>query len=375
MNPARGAARGAAGGRILGWDLLRGICAVTVAFYHLSYWLGLAELPALGTYGVYLFFVLSGASLAYVYPVDAVRSMGDAGRFLATRWLRLAPLYLLLCVVFIAMLAVRNGALADHLGWRLLLNASFGFGLYDPALWAILIGGWSLGIEFVYYLCFPLLARVLPHRALAVAVFLVLVSVQFGWIQATVGSKGWGAVVADYHQAPAFAAYFFGGCLLGHWQRSGAPAWPEAAGWLAAVAWVGLLLLLMPRDAGDELLGLRGLALFFACFAAVHVSGRARLGTRTARLAAWFGDVTYGTYLLHPMLFFSIAWLVALPLTGSEPQTWSAPARWATLVGVIAIATGLAGFSERRFERPLRRWSRKRLAKPGAQSDAASISS
>lgn len=362
-------------GRILGWDLLRGVCAITVAFYHLSYWLGLAELPALGTYGVYLFFVLSGASLAYVYPADEVRSFGDVGRFLATRWLRLAPLYLLLCLVFIAMLAVRNGALANHLGLRLLLNASFGFGVYDPALWALLIGGWSLGIEFVYYLCFPLLARVLPHRALAAGVLLVLVIVQFGWIQRTVGSNGWTAAVTDYHQAPAFAAYFFGGCLLGNWQRRAGPAWPEAAAWLAAAGWVGLLLLLMPRNAGDELLGLRGIALFLACFAAVHVSGRASLGTGTARLAAWFGDVTYGTYLLHPMLFFGAAWFVALPLTGSEPQTWSTPARWLTLVVVIATATALAGLSERRLERPLRRWSRKRFEKPRAQSDADSISS
>jgi peptidoglycan/LPS O-acetylase OafA/YrhL len=56
VNPSRG--------RVLGWDLLRGLCALTVASYHLLYWLGLAELPALGTYGVYLFIVLSGASLA-----------------------------------------------------------------------------------------------------------------------------------------------------------------------------------------------------------------------------------------------------------------------------------------------------------------------
>ena len=59
------------GERVLGWDLLRGLCALTVASYHLLYWLKIVELPALGTYGVYMFFVLSGASLAYNY--DAAR--------------------------------------------------------------------------------------------------------------------------------------------------------------------------------------------------------------------------------------------------------------------------------------------------------------
>ena len=136
--------------RILGWDLLRGVGALMVAFYHLSYWLGLTELPALSTYGVYLFFVLSGASLAYVYPAERVRTLGDTLRFLATRWLRLAPLYLLLCVVFVVMLSVRNGQLVGRLPLRFALNATFAFGLWDPALWALLIGGWTLGIEFVY---------------------------------------------------------------------------------------------------------------------------------------------------------------------------------------------------------------------------------
>lgn len=374
MNPPPSVAEA---GRILGWDLLRGVCALTVAFYHLSYWLGLTELPALGTYGVYLFFVLSGASLAYVYPADRVRSLKDVGRFLATRWLRLAPLYLLLCVVFVLMLSLRNGAAVNELGLRFALNASFGFGFYDPAIWALLIGGWSLGIEFVYYLAFPLLARVLPRRWLSALVLLILVVLQFVWIEETVGSGGWTAAVVDYHQAPAFAAYFFGGCVLGYWQRQAPPLRGEHAAWLASIGWLLMLLVLMPERPGDELLGVRGALLFITCFVAVHASGQAHLSGRTARLAAWFGDITYGTYLLHPMLFFALAWFVALPLTGAEPPQWPAAARWAMLLVVIAGATSLAALSERSLEAPLRRWSRRRLqaGRRSAQSEAASISS
>jgi peptidoglycan/LPS O-acetylase OafA/YrhL len=365
--------------RVLGWDLLRGVCALVVAFYHLSYWLGLAELPALGTYGVYLFFVLSGASLAYVYPLQRVNGAGDVARFLATRWLRLAPLYVALCLLHVALLALHKGAPLGELGWRFLLNATFTFGFEDPALTALLIGGWSLGIEFVYYLCFPLLARVLPQRLGAWLLLVALAALQGGWILATVGRHGWFDAVAAYHQAPAFAAYFFGGCLLGHRQRAHAPRSPGWMGALAAAAWVVLLLVLMPQKPGDELLGVRGVLLFLACFAAVHGCGRAQLHGRLAAIARWGGDITYGTYLLHPVLFFALARFVALPLTGVDVTTWPTPGRWALLLVVLVAATVLAICSERWLEAPVRRWGQRKLGRtrpaPTAQSDVASISS
>jgi peptidoglycan/LPS O-acetylase OafA/YrhL len=341
---------------VLGWDLLRGVGALMVAFYHLSYWLGLTELPALGTYGVYLFFVLSGASLAYVYPAERLRGIGDTLRFLATRWLRLAPLYLLLCVVFIVMLSLHNGQWVNRIPLRLALNASFAFGLQDPAVWALLIGGWTLGIEFVYYLFFPLLARVLRHRWASLLLLAALVALQWWWIYRTVGSAGWSAGVIAYHQVPAFAAYFFGGCMLGHWQRRAAPAAPEWQGWLVAAAWVGLLLALMPAAPGQELLGARGAVLFTSVFVAVYLSGRVRLQGRTAVLAEWFGDITFGLYLLHPILLFSLLWFVAPGLA-----EWPLPARCLLLLAVMAVAATLAALSERRLERPLRRWSQRHL--------------
>lgn len=340
--------------RILGWDLLRGLCALTVALYHLLYWLGLAELPALGTYGVYLFFVLSGASLAYNYGPQRVGSPRGIVDFLVARWLRLAPLYLLLCGVYIAMLAARNGPLPGAQVLRYLaLNASFAFGAWDPSLGALLIGGWSLGIEFMYYLFFPLIAQLLPRRGWAVAVFVALTAIQFVWIQRTLGTLGWDKGVVAYHQVPAFAAYFFGGCILGALRRERQGQWPFAAG-LAAWAGMGVLLMaLMPQQAGDELLGARGIVLFAACFAVVHVSGQVRVPQRAMALAGWLGDITYGCYLLHPILIWTVLWFVA-----PGAPDWGTPARIALLIGILAVTCALATLSERRFERPLRRLAR-----------------
>lgn len=343
----------AADSRVLGWDLLRGLCALTVATYHLLYWLQIVELPALGTYGVYLFFVLSGASLAYNYDADRVRGARRFAGFLFTRWMRLAPLYLLLCPVYIGMLALRSGAWMDGIPQRLLLNATFAFGVWDPALTALLIGGWSLGIEFVFYLFFPLIARILPHATLRVAVFAALVALQGAWIYGTVGARGWTEGVVAYHQVPGFFAYFFGGCIVGYLRRRHDLALPMGAGLATWGGMAALLFLLMPAQPGDELLGARGAVLFTACFVVVWLSGHVQVKGAVRELAGWLGDVTYGCYLLHPILMWAFLWFWVPGAVGMPVDK-----RVALLVGVLAITCLLATLSERGIERPIRRWVR-----------------
>ncbi len=382
--------------RVLGWDLLRGLCALSVAAYHYLSWQEVAHLSTLGTYGVYLFFLLSGASMAYVYGPQAFGSWRGVAGFLAVRWMRLAPLYLLVCAGFLALLAARNGGWVDALGWRLLLNATFAFGLHDPGVWAIAIGGWSLGIEFMFYLAMPAIAWLLPRPALKWAALAAVAGVQAWWIARTVGTHGLAASTVAYHQVPAFGAYFLGGCVIGHAQRvwampQGTGRAREAAGaglsWRAGLAtWAGmaaLLLALAPPVAGEELTGWRGALLPLAAAGAVWASGRVRVPARAQPWARWLGDITYGTYLLHPMVFFGFTWFVLPRLTGLDIGELPLALRVAVLLAGVALSAALAMASERWFERPLRQAGRRLLPRPAratpagqpAQSDSASIAS
>lgn len=343
--------------RVAGWDLLRGLCALGVASYHLLYWQDLAQLHSIGSYGVYLFFVLSGASLAFTYGAG-LNSTRAIGGFLARRWWRLAPLYLLVCAVWVWMLGWQRGEPVDQLPLRFLLNLTFAFGVWDPVTWALPVGGWSLGIEFVFYLLFPLALWVLRRPRLAVGVGLALALLQWGWIMRTAGSEaGYMASTVAYHQAPAFAAYFFAGCAIGLWRLGRSAGWPWPVGALAWCLMAGLLLALNPQQAGNELLGWRGLVLPLACVAVVSVSARVQLEGRLNALARWLGDATYGTYLLHPVLFFGWTWFVAPHISGLAPTpgAW----RWVVLGGVLVVCVGLAVASERYLEAPLRRRAKR----------------
>jgi peptidoglycan/LPS O-acetylase OafA/YrhL len=364
--------------RVLGWDVLRGLCALAVASYHLLAWQDVATLHTFGSYGVYLFFVLSGASLAYNYQ-GLIDGPPAVLRFLAVRWLRLAPLFVAIGALFVLLLRAHLGHWTDRLAWRSLLNVTFGFGLHDPTQWALPVGGWSLGIEFVLYLAFPFMLPLLRRRPWWIGAGAVLAALQWTWIARTVGSPGgYEASAVAYHQVPAFAAYFFGGCVIGAARRSRDGAWPF--GWGVAV-WIAAAMLLVALDGdeqGDELLGWRGATLFCACFAIVFASGQARVHGAAANVASWLGDITYGCYLLHPMLFFGFAWLVWPRWTAGEIADAPLAVRWAVLLAVLVASCIAAQASERWFEAPVRRWGKRLLAGPRGASpshiDASSIS-
>ncbi len=360
-----GAASGEGSGRILGWDFLRGLCAFSVAVYHLLYWHELAYLHTFGSYGVHLFFVLSGASLAYTYAGRFFGGRFSYAEFLFVRWWRLAPLYIALMLFVLPQLGLWQGPI-QRLAYVVLLNASFLFGLDHAALLAILTGGWSLGIEFLFYLAFPLFMLALRSWRLAFAVFAALAAVQFIWVSRTVGAAFPPAIGLNYYGVAGFAAYFMGGCMLGWWQRLGRPGEPR---WMAALSRPGaglglialgfaLMLAFNPARQGEELLGWRGVVLASLCFVLVALAGGVGLQGRWSRAAQQLGDATYGVYLIHPVLYFYV-----LPMLGLQAFKTGTTAERLTLSIVLLLATFvLALLSERCFEHPLRRWSKARWA-------------
>ncbi|WP_298926883.1 acyltransferase [uncultured Ramlibacter sp.] len=354
-------AAGGAGERVLGWDVLRGLSALAVAVYHLLLWQGVTALHSFGSYGVYLFFVLSGASLAYTYAGRFEQGGFRFRQFLWVRYMRLAPLYLALMLLVLPWKMARDGV-TDTLLAKLALNAAFLFGFWNPAANSVLIGGWSLGIEAVYYLAFPLFLWAGLKRHAGLVLLCLLLVLQLAWIRWTAGGpEGYAANAVAYHQVPAFAAYFMGGCLLGLARRAGrmptiAPA--LVPGVLAGG--FGLLWLLNPAQAGDELLGWRGLLCMALCFLLVWLSTGLALRHDSARAAAHLGDATYGLYLMHPVLFFGLTWTVIPRLGWGSPEQWPVGGRLALSAAVIGSAFLLALASERFVEKPLREWSKRR---------------
>ena len=149
-------------------DSARGIAILMVILVHTS--LSLPKLPpwakemaSYGQLGVQLFFVISAFTLCLSSERRQEESHATSN-YLIRRFFRIAPLYYfgILWYFFYLSLqrSLKKGAFRIADGYTLpnmLANFSLLHGFYPPANNSIVPGGWSIGTEVAFYVCFPLL--------------------------------------------------------------------------------------------------------------------------------------------------------------------------------------------------------------------------
>lgn len=366
-------------------DVLRAIAAWWVVGYHvvirytpagpLPYmWTGarntLVVALSQGWLAVSIFVVLSGYSL----------SLGLSGRevswskYLAARWLRLAPLYLLvLGVALIVLDGVSTG--------RRSLVASLSL-LPLPNAWTpgpYLATAWSVRLEFALGLTLPVMVWLARRRSAATV--LVAVGVVAVAVMVFQGHHGASGLTILYFGLPGRVAEFALGFALG-W--SGTTVGRGHRRLLQLAAGTGLIVVAhLANDAGGLLVlqwRLRGvlyLATLLLCGTLVLASSattRSRPGP-PARALAQLGSWSYSTYLWHAVV---INVLVAPRLFDRTPV---AGFRGTLLLGlsVTALVTvPLSWISFTFVERPFLRL-RPRYAAPiphgeaGTQASSASL--
>lgn len=131
--------------------------AIAIMFYHLTYWHifpldSSYFLGRLGIYGVSVFFVLSGLSMAIVYS-NFIVDKQTAAVFFIRRIFRIWPL-LWICVAIVTIPSLLKGNEASIM--QVLLNITTLFGFVSPSSY-INTGAWSIGNEMVYYALTPIL--------------------------------------------------------------------------------------------------------------------------------------------------------------------------------------------------------------------------
>lgn len=146
-------------------DYLRGIMAICVLVYHYSMWSNIdwfypldQTLSRLGIYAVCTFYVISGASLAYVYAHKTV-NFDFIREFTIKRFFRIAPLFWIVTTATIMLRAYRHynidGEFIIPDTISILLNYTLTFSWLDHDNY-IATGAWSIGNEFVFTLSFLL---------------------------------------------------------------------------------------------------------------------------------------------------------------------------------------------------------------------------
>jgi len=362
-------------------DSLRGLAAVSVVLFHMTWTSPLYPLPFVrnGYLMVDLFFVLSGFVIASAYG-GRISSPQALGRFLWLRFWRLYPVHLVFLIVFVAVEVAkyvaedRYGIHANHpaLGpgwtWDLVANLLLVQGLTNRAL-SFNGPSWSISVECAVYVMFAGLSLAARSRAVVAATSCALsvtALLLFAWLGRSQVTHG-----NHYGILPGVTGFFLGVKVGGFAEHGRGSAFVlrhrRAVGFgaLAALA-MFMAFVAMPHQGYETLAVFPLSAALVLLLAMAPVSGLLRplhwSGLR------WLGAISYPVYMAQEAVIWPVKGLLRLtfqardiPIAGHEPILDVPPA--AGLVAAVATILLLLGVAEtvhRFVELPWRRWSRRR---------------
>jgi peptidoglycan/LPS O-acetylase OafA/YrhL len=351
-------------------DLLRGVAILLVLLLHysLSYrlsnspladWFGADAVRAVvnnGNYGVTMFFVASG----YLITSNTLRRFGSLGAvdvraFYVMRAARILP-PLLLGVAIIVTLGLLGVPMFGNSDGGKDLPASF----YVLAVGSVLtfthnllmqsVGYfnyclniyWSLSVEEVFYLAFPLLCVLTRRRALIVAICLCAIAV--GPVYRHVHADN--ELYFMYGYAACFDAIAFG-CLVALLASVKRPG-PGAARWASVAAALALAASYLAGIHGHEAFGFTAVAASAAVlvWCASASTGAGWADARAFAPLRWAGRHSYELYLFHIIVLAAMRELIPRAQMGVD---WKLPG----LLLFITTSAAVAALVARYFSEPI----------------------
>jgi peptidoglycan/LPS O-acetylase OafA/YrhL len=357
---------------------IRGIAAVWVMLFHAQQDAGkifgmrlLERIPDVmyGCHGVDLFFMLSGFILMYAHERDFYVFRKDSlSRFAWLRFTRVYPLNAAVLLLIAAFVAFQPSFVA----WvRSTSNpADFSAGAFVRTLflatrWFLPGSGdwnqpsWSLSLEVLGYMLFPLLAfcalRVVRKWQLIALASLSLLGSYF-----VLAHFAFECEIAQIAIVRMLSCFITGIAVFRLWALT-IESGEKWAGWIASASAAGILVRGLPLIRGLLPDGSIQFNFFFASLLyglAFQQGVVSKL--LSSRVAVFLGEISFPLYLVHitPLLWLRYFFLLNAQRY-STLQKAAALACWA--IGSILVATFIHYFMEKPFHAWSRRWAGGRV--------------
>ncbi|MEJ8835802.1 acyltransferase family protein [Ramlibacter sp. AN1133] len=299
-----------------GLEALRGVAATAVAIFHLlALYVPLPEGVARSVilsfgWAVPFFFALSAFSLLWGYHAKVWSEEGLL-RFYVRRAFRILPLFYFVLVLLVLFVYGSSITLWTS---ELVVNLLFMFPFFPGKHGSLVWGGWSLGVEWGFYLLFPFFALIASRQRLSLVVLLVLciLAVASRHLVASTGLHKDGYTVMNFpRNLVFFQSGVFAFVLVRHLRSRS-----EVATTIAflgrhspAILFASALLFVSRIFLPQGVLALLPLEplVAYACvlWICLAVAGLPRILNNP--LTFWLGRHSFGIYLLHPFALWQLS--------------------------------------------------------------------
>jgi peptidoglycan/LPS O-acetylase OafA/YrhL len=358
-------------------------CHVTFAYPELPY--RIRQLTESGWYGVELFFLASALTLLMSWRAEAAAGPVSVRAFFIRRFFRIAPAYYCAGLLYTFVTPPQAISLGPIIRTVAFINTLRPGWLTAPGVWWVVPGGWSISVEVMFYLVFPLYAavatsarRALLLLGLLIAAGLVANEAVLAWYAAEAQTR----VIRDFlffwfpNQAALFALGGLTYFLVARVQQPGLPnrllvRFRPAALLCCTAAYGAVVYLPRGHFLGDSpvLPGAHMIGLPLAGMIVCLSVGRSLL---VNRIVAAVGTVSFSVYLLHFAVLqalHSFAGTLGFGATG-----WHAVGAFVVGFVLVTVITVLAAtVSYHVIEAPMIRFGRQVIAGLQAREQAKRV--
>jgi peptidoglycan/LPS O-acetylase OafA/YrhL len=295
-------------GRLSGLEVIRGLVALSVVVFHLK--AIYVPIPSgyvdslIGTFSgaVPVFFALSAFSLLYGYRS---KLFGDQllTRFYLRRVFRIFPLFYVMLAIYLLLTRFNGGWMSRA---EIVNNLFFLFpffpGRHENLVWA----GWSLGVECMFYVVFPVFALMAGSLRFSLVMLVCFAIISFS-AQVTVTDLGLDKTYKSMN-FPVNLLYFQAGVLTYTLIRyvtergrldSLRQLWTSR---ISGVLFLSVILLTLFRYMGWPPF----LTLTLACIVWILCAYCGLPTWLDNRVTRFFGRLSYGVYLVHPLVLYAM---------------------------------------------------------------------